>query len=89
MAGASPLHLLREQAQRSMDELKALIPDAETVIREGLPSPVIVDAALELQCQMIVMGTHGRSGLAHLVLGSVAEYVVRNSNVPVLTIRTH
>jgi len=89
MAGASPLHLLREQAQRSMDELKALIPDAETVIREGLPSPVIVEAALELQCQMIVMGTHGRSGLAHLVLGSVAEYVVRNSNAPVLTIRTH
>jgi len=89
MAGPNALHLLREQAQRSMDELKARIPDADTVIREGSPSPVIVDAAVELQCQMIVMGTHGRSGLAHFVLGSVAEYVVRNSNVPVLTIRTH
>jgi hypothetical protein len=38
-----------------------------------------VDAALELDCQMVVMGTHGRSGLTHLLLGSVAEYVVRNS----------
>jgi nucleotide-binding universal stress UspA family protein len=47
----------------------------------------IVDAALELNCQMIVMGTHGHSGLEHLLLGSVAEYVVRNRKVPVLTVR--
>jgi nucleotide-binding universal stress UspA family protein len=67
--------------------LKALIADAQTVVREGSPRPVIVDAALELNCQMIAMGTHGRSGLAHLLLGSVAEYVVRNSKVPVLTVR--
>jgi nucleotide-binding universal stress UspA family protein len=45
-----------------------------------------VDAALELNCQMIVMGTHDRSGLEHLLLGSVADYVVRHSKVPVLTI---
>ena len=38
---------------------------------------------------MIVMGAHGRSGLGHLLLGRVAEYVVRNSKVPVLTIRAH
>jgi nucleotide-binding universal stress UspA family protein len=87
MGGTDPLHLLREQAHKCMGELKAPIPDAQTVIREGSPRPVIVDAALELNCQMIVMGTHGRSGLAHLLLGSVAEYVVRNSKVPVLTVR--
>jgi nucleotide-binding universal stress UspA family protein len=85
--GIDPLHLLREQAHKCMGELKALIPDAQTVIREGSPRPTIVDAALELNCQMIVMGTHGRSRLAHLLLGSVAEYVVRNSKVPVLTVR--
>ena len=84
-----PLHILREQAHKCMGELKALIPDAETVVREASPRPVIVDVALELNCQMIVMGTHGRSGLAHLLLGSVAEYVVRNSKVPVLTVRMH
>lgn len=87
-AGFDPLHLLREQAHKCMAELKALVPDAETVIREASPRPVIIDAAVELKCQIIVMGTHGRSGLAHLLLGSVAEYVVRNSKVPVLTVRT-
>ena len=87
MGGTDPLHLLREQAHKCMGELKALIPDAQTVIREASPRPTIVEAALELNCQTIVMGTHGRSGLAHLLLGSVAEYVVRNSKVPVLTVR--
>jgi len=87
--GTDPLPLMREQAQRCMAELKTLVPDARTVIREGSPRPVIVDAALELDCQLIVMGTHGRSGLAHVLLGSVAEYVVRNGKVPVLTVRMH
>jgi nucleotide-binding universal stress UspA family protein len=82
----APLYVLREQAEKRMGELKALIPDAETVVREASPRPAIVDAALELKCQMIVMGTHGHSGLEHLLLGSVADYVVRNSKVPVLTI---
>lgn len=88
MAGNDPLNLLREQSQRCMAELKRSMPSSETQILEGSPRPVIVESALELDCQMIVMGTHGRSGLAHLLLGSVAEYVVRHSSVPVLTIRT-
>ena len=87
--GNDPLPLLREQARSYMGELKTLIADAETVIREASPRPAIVDAALELNCQMIVMGTHGRSGLAHLLMGSVAEYVVRSSRVPVLTVHMH
>jgi nucleotide-binding universal stress UspA family protein len=82
----APLYVLREQADKRMGELKALIPDAQTDVREASPRPAIVDAALELNCQMIVMGTHGHSGLEHLLLGSVADYVVRNSKVPVLTI---
>jgi nucleotide-binding universal stress UspA family protein len=85
-ADFAPLYVLREQAEKRTGELKALIPDAEIVIREASPRPTIVDAALELNCQMIVMGTHGHSGLEHLLLGSVADYVVRNSKVPVLTI---
>jgi len=84
-----PLPLLRQQAGKCMGELKELLPDAETVIREASPRPTIVEAACDLNCQLIVMGTHGRSGLAHLLLGSVAEYVVRNSSVPVLTVRLH
>lgn len=87
--GLDPLPILREQAHKCMSDLKVLVPDAETVVLKGSPRPAIVDAALELHCQIIVMGTHGRSGLGHLLLGSVAEYVVRNSKVPVLTVRIH
>ena len=83
----APRYVLREQADKCMGELKALMPDAQIVIREASARPAIVDAAMELNCQMIVMGTHGRSGLEHLLMGSVAEYVVRHSKVPVLTVR--
>jgi nucleotide-binding universal stress UspA family protein len=88
MGGMDPTQILREQSERCMSELKAEVPEAETMIREGSPRPEVVDAALELKCDVIVMGTHGRSGLQHLLLGSVAEYVVRHSKVPVFTIRT-
>ena len=87
VAGADARPLLREAAQNDMDQLRALAPGAQGVVREASVRPAIVEAALELNCQMIVMGTHGRSGVPHLLLGSVAEYVVRNSSVPVLTVR--
>jgi nucleotide-binding universal stress UspA family protein len=86
-AGIDPLSILSKEAHQCMGELKTLIPDAQTDVREASPPAAIVDVALELNCQMIVMGTHGRSGLKHLLLGSVAEYVVRHSRVPVLTVR--
>jgi nucleotide-binding universal stress UspA family protein len=86
-ADFAPLYVLREEAEKRMGELKALIPDAQTVVREASPPAAIVDVALELNCQMIVMGTHGHSGLERLLLGSVAEYVVRHSKIPVLTVR--
>ena len=89
LADVAPLYVLREEAEKRMEELKALIPDAQTVVREASPAAAIVDAVLELNCQMIVMGTHGRSGLKHLLLGSVAEHVVRNCKVPVLTVRAN
>ena len=82
------LPVLNEEAQRQMGEWKgACTPEAEAIIREGSPRAGIVDAATQLHCDLIVMGTHGRSGLSHLLLGSVAEYVVRHSKVPVLTVR--
>jgi len=87
MADIDSSQLLLNEAHKCMGELKALMPDAQIVIREASARPAIVDAAMELNCQMIVMGTHGRSGLEHLLLGSVAEYVVRHSKIPVLTVR--
>ncbi|MBX3023736.1 universal stress protein [bacterium] len=47
----------------------------------------IVRAAEALGCHLVVLGTHGKTGLAHLVLGSVAEKVVRHARMPVLTVR--
>lgn len=53
----------------------------------GDPSRGILDAADEVRADAIVLGTHGRRGLAHLLLGSVAEKVVREARVPVVTVR--
>ena len=61
-----------------------------TDVREGRPADVIVDVARNGKADLIVVGTHGRSGVAHAVLGSVAERVVRTAPCPVLTVRdTH
>lgn len=60
---------------------------AQTFIRLGKPEDEIVRFASENNVDLIVMGTRGRTGLAHLLVGSVAERVVRTSQVPVLTIR--
>src|SRR5512138_1297606 len=56
-------------------------------IRWGRPSDTIVDSALRLKSSLIVLGTHGRSALEKLLLGSTAERVLRLSPVPVLTVR--
>jgi nucleotide-binding universal stress UspA family protein len=58
-----------------------------TAIVTGTPAQAIVDFATDRGIDLIVMGTHGRSGFAHLILGSVAEQVVRTATCPVLTVR--
>lgn len=57
------------------------------VLHAGLPGEVICWLAQERKCDLIVMGTHGRTGLKHLLFGSVAEYVLKHARSPVLTIR--
>jgi universal stress protein A len=58
-----------------------------TEVRSGRPVDEILKAATDYGADMILMGTHGRSGLAHLLAGSVAEAVLRTSSCPVLTVR--
>ena len=53
----------------------------------GPPGEVICWMAQEQQCDLVVLGSHGRAALAHLLLGSVAEYVLRHARCPVLTVR--
>lgn len=61
--------------------------DVITVVREGAPAPTIVEYAEETGIDLVVMPTHGRTGVSRLVLGSITEQVVRASEIPVLAIR--
>lgn len=57
------------------------------VVRDGMPAQEIAGAAKELGADLIVMGRHGRRGVAHLLLGSTTDEVLRTSAVPVLAVR--
>ena len=61
----------------------------KTAVITGRPAQSIIEHAGSAGCDLIVMGTHGRTGLAHAVMGSVAERVVRKAPCPVLTVGAH
>lgn len=61
--------------------------DYETMIVPGMPYEQIIEQAEKQDAGLIVLGTHGRTGLDHVLFGSTAEKVVRKSKVPVLTVR--
>ncbi len=83
---------LKESSERALSKLidSAELSDTNVVreTREGPPFLEIIRYAKENNIDLIVMGTHGRTGLAHALLGSVAEKVVRKAPCPVLTVRT-
>jgi nucleotide-binding universal stress UspA family protein len=73
-----------------LNRLKGLRPadrslEVWRVLQEGSPTEVILRTAEEVHADLIVMGTHGRTGLGRLLLGSVAEAVLRQAPCPVLT----
>lgn len=81
---------LKQEAEKSLDKL---LPDAAKkglrvvrALRMGNPFVEIVKYAEEAGIDLIVVGTHGRGALAHMLLGSVAEKVVRKAKCPVLTV---
>ena len=83
--------MLREDGEEALERVQGIVESYDVPVRthliEGSPSREIVDFAAEEDCDLIVMGTHGRGGIDRLLLGSVAERVVRGSPVPVLTVR--
>ena len=81
--------LLRDEGETALDAARGLATTdrVETALVEGPPSREIVTYATENDCDLIVMGTHGRGGLNRLLLGSVAERVVRSAPIPVMTVR--
>lgn len=62
---------------------------AKRVISKGAPAQIILDYAEREQCDLLVMGTHGRRGLQRLFLGSVAEDVLRRTDIPVMIVPEH
>jgi nucleotide-binding universal stress UspA family protein len=88
-AALDSAHLMEEAralAQTEMNQMTARV-DVRTSIRiaEGSPATVICDVATK-DADLIVISTHGRTGLGHVLIGSVAEHVVRRSSCPVLVI---
>jgi len=79
----------RAAARQQLDGLRPADPAVrvEWLLREAPDVQAILDAAAELKADLIVMGTHGRTGFRRLVLGSVTEEVLRKAPCPVLTVK--
>lgn len=83
----------RREAEEHLREAEQILRDAgfesvEMQVLEGLPGPLIVELARQRGSDVILMGTHGRTGFRRTLLGSVAEYVVRHvEGMPVLLVR--
>jgi nucleotide-binding universal stress UspA family protein len=88
---AQTLAALEEIGQEAIDEViqQAEAADVETIegtVAQGAPHRAILDYVDEKDVDLVVMGTHGRTGLDRYLLGSVTEKVVRLSEVPVVTV---
>lgn len=81
-----------KQAKLELERVKtrklAGLEGATTAVRMGRPAEEIVAAGGKGKANLIVLGTHGRSGLSHLLMGSVSERVVRHSQCPVVVVPT-
>lgn len=84
---AHALHDIEDRLRERMEPGERQQFRGTTAIVTGLAAKQIVGYADEHGIDLIVMGTHGRRGVAHLLLGSVAEHVVRTAHCPVLTVR--
>ncbi len=82
---------VKEDAKRSLTDYGERIRRAgievDEITREGYPATVIEDEVERQQADLIVIGSRGRTGLKHLLLGSIAERVVQKASCPVLTVK--
>jgi len=77
----------REKTQELVNRCRAAYQNVEGEIRTGTAFVEIIGSAREMKADLIVVGTHGRTGLRHLIIGSVAEKVVRKAPCPVLSVK--
>ena len=83
------LELRKEEAESTLQKMiqkYASNIETEHFIPQGIPKDEILATANEWNADIIVLGTHGRTGLGHLLLGSTSEYIVRHSKVPVMVV---
>ena len=81
-----------DDARTQLEELGRHLPEAvrwRTLLRTGQPHTEIIQAAKEMGVDLVVLSTHGRTGLARAVMGSTTEKVVRHAPCPVLVVREH
>ena len=84
----APLEQGAEKAlAQALERVRKKIPRAQSILRRGSPALEVVAVAKEVKADLLVIGTHGRRGPTHFLLGSVAERVVQHAQIPVLTIR--
>lgn len=79
-----------ERAQRAVETFLgtgATGPPARIVVRKGDPRRVLLEVAAQHDADLVVLDTHGRTGVAHMLLGSVAEAVIREATCDVLVAR--
>ena len=78
----------KEQALKELNKIKANQSDIEIdlIVEVGNPKFDVIEKSNQAKANYIVVGTHGRTGLAHTVLGSTAEYIIRHATVPVLVV---
>lgn len=88
---ASAVDQTREHCTRNLESVAETVrgehANTQYLLADGMPSSAIVEMADRNEIDLIVMGTHGRTGLVHALMGSVAEKVVRRAPCPVLTIK--
>jgi nucleotide-binding universal stress UspA family protein len=74
---------------KQLDKLEPIVPGVkmERHLVQGDPIDAILEQAEENAADMIVLGTHGRTGIARLLMGSVAEQILRKANCPVVTVK--
>lgn len=76
-----------ENLNKLADQVRHQGPNVHAILKEGTPYLEILKTAGEIPADLIVLGTHGRTGLGHVLMGSVAERVVRKAACPVFTVR--
>jgi universal stress protein A len=83
---ASMLEHERETLEDLAEAIRAKGAPAAVLLRHGPPAPAILEAAEEVDAGMIILGSHGRSGILHRLLGGVSEAVLQDARCPVLVV---